>query len=629
MLTLRSTKFTGQPTQLATAFITERADHFVVAISLSGPHALVAAHQIQDKLNQTEVNTPASFLSLLERVQELWTGLFGELSAVYAHEGKIYLMCKNGEIWLHRGEKFGRVLKSSDELRVVEGRVQNLDQYFVLTQSSSVAVSELFTYMSEGKVAVEQVMASIQPKIDSSGLTDRCALAIIETHVEVLPEELTPSTPIQSNQEVMTETPSVPLPPTVSKSVVVTDQLKKLAGLVHKATPILKASSVKTIALFKRLPELKEKKISAGLRKKIAVALIVLVMIGIVFVIAAVWRSSQVRKGQAFLLPFQQRLTTIQQIPTDDSVSARDQVLILQKEFESQRVPFDKNIFVKSDVISFSNQLAGFVKEVSGKVELQTLPIFYDFRLVRADFIASKADTDGGLGTFVDLERQVAISLTMDTKQQTVLPIGQYPTLKDLSLSGDQLYVLADGVYRFPIDSKKSAEKIIDEGDSNRDGKFLRVFGEFVYVLNLEKRNLYRYVIAKTGGETPQPVGWFQDKKDLDFPSITSFAIDGNVWLGTQQGHILRYERGNPVAYNVQGLQEPFSTPVKIYTKEDLDSVFVLESAKNRVVRLSKDGVFIKQIQSPSLGAATDIIFSSKTGKAYALAGSLVYELAL
>jgi hypothetical protein len=76
-------------------------------------------------------------------------------------------------------------------------------------------------------------------------------------------------------------------------------------------------------------------------------------------------------------------------------------------------------------------------------------------------------------------------------------------------------------------------------------------------------------------------------------------------------------------------LQEPFSSTLKIYTKEDLDSIFVLESAKNRAVRLSKDGVFLKQIESPSLGAATNIIFSSTTGKAYALAGSLVYELEL
>ncbi|MEO8581479.1 MAG: hypothetical protein ABI425_02750 [Patescibacteria group bacterium] len=615
MAQLRTTSFVGQSSTLAAAQTASGLDH-CVAFAISGPDAQQISKDIQAKFQHTDVDSPTSFLSLIERAKEQWSELYGELAAVFVFEEKMYLLVMNGEIWLKRGEKFGRVLKSSEELKVVEGRVQDQDNYLVLTQSTSVALSPLFAQVTEGKLHFSDIQLHIQSHINSSGLSDRCVVSVVEVVAE--PMNVQPDTPAV--------TPTVPQ---VSWSVKLKKYLYILKKISRKAI-LLSREGVRQIPpAIAQLRQLKNRQWTKDQRRKIAVALLSVCAIGFVLIGFLVFRSVQIHQGQVFLQPFQQRLELLSQLANTDTVAARDQVLVLQKEFESQQTGLKGNLFVKGSLTAFSSQVSSFVKDVSGKVELQTLPIFYDFRLVRADFIAAKADTDQNSAVFLDLEKQVAISLMLDTKQQTLLPIGQYPTLKDLSFSTDQLFVLADGVYKFPIDSKKAAEKIIPEGDSNREGQFVRVFGDYIYVFNAEKRNLFRYSVAKDGDEAPQPIGWFQDKKDLDFPSISSFAIDGDVWLGTQQGQILRYQRGNPAAFSVQGLQDPFSSMVKVYTKENLDSLFVLESGKNRVVRLSKDGVFVRQIQSPSLGAATDIIFSPTTNKAYALAGSLVYELEL
>ena len=101
------------------------------------------------------------------------------------------------------------------------------------------------------------------------------------------------------------------------------------------------------------------------------------------------------------------------------------------------------------------------------------------------------------------------------------------------------------------------------------------------------------------------------------------------MWLGLNSGEIWRYQRGTRIAFEIRGLQEPFTNPVKIFTKDDLDYIIVLEPDAKRVVKLAKDGTFMKEVKSPLLGAATQIVASSETGKAYALAGSVLYEVGL
>lgn len=607
MIVVQTHQFAGPPSPLATSIVAHTHEGVIVTFSLSGPDAQTIAEGIEQKIKHTKIDSPTSFLSLLERIKEQWGELFGELSALFVQGEKTYLVCFNGEVWLHRGQKFGRVLKSADELKVVEGRALEGDTYYCITQSAGVALSEHFLKVGEGGFPAENLFEYINSDTLYAGLLDRSAVAAIKL---VQKAETNP---------------------------IVTQALGKVpsAQISARVIPFLKRVASNTQALIKNLPtlfiqlkQLRNTHISRESRQKIAVGLIAICLVLAIIAGFFFWRSSENRKGQAFLTPFQLRLADMRSLAETDSVAARDQTLTLQQEFDSAKGNFEKGLFTRNSIQTFSSQLNAFVKEVSGKVELQTLPIFYDFRLVRSDFIATRADMEENIAVFLDQEKQVAISLSVDTKQQTLLPIGQYPVLKDVSFSAQQLYLLADGVYQFPIDSKNEPTKIIEEGDSNRDGKFLRIFGEYFYVFNPEKRNMFRYVIGDDD-KASQPIGWFQDKKDLDFPSVNALAVDGTVWMGTDQGQILKYERGNPVDFAVQGMQDPFSSSLKVFTKENVDSIFVLESGKGRAVRILKDGTFVKEIQSPSLGAATEILYSPLTNKAYAVAGSLVYELSL
>ncbi len=622
MVELRSTSFVGQPSVGAATHNVHSLNR-CIAVSVSGPDAQSVMEQVVKKLKVPEVDSPSSFFYLLQRSIEQWGELYGEVAAIFTLDQKVYLMVQSGEIWLRRGDKFGKALKSSDELKVVEGQFQVGDEYLVLTQSAAVAVHELLLAVNEGRLSFQDMVLQLQNRIDSSGLSDRCAVSVVEFEGV---NTIEPVVAVANTTQHFQENPvTVELPVKLPKRTV------EIGKMVHRVSTKVRQFVLFAVSKTKNIRELRNQQISKQARIRIAVVLFLLVLVSVAILGFLFFKNSQLSKATAFLQPFEGKLLTLRSLSETDIVAARDQGVALQQEFESQKKSFGSNWFAKSQLDVFSQEMVRFVDDVSGKVELQTLPIFYDFRLVQADFIATNADIDQNKAVFLDKERQVAIALTLDTKQQTVLPIGQYSVLKDISFVNEHLDLLADGVYSFPIDSQKEAQKIIPEGDSNREGVWIRAYDDFIYVFNAEKRNIYRYFLSSEAKDeqAPVPIGWFQDKKDLDFSAISSIAVDGDVWLGTTEGKILRYERGNKVEFSLSGMQDQFSSSLKIYTKPNMDSIFVLESKKNRVVRLSKDGAFIRQIESPSLGAATDVIFSPVTNKAYALVGSLVYELQL
>jgi DNA-binding beta-propeller fold protein YncE len=119
------------------------------------------------------------------------------------------------------------------------------------------------------------------------------------------------------------------------------------------------------------------------------------------------------------------------------------------------------------------------------------------------------------------------------------------------------------------------------------------------------------------------------NKKDLDFSQITSMAVDGDLWLGTKTGQVLKYTSGQPIAWNPAGLQTPLSTAVLIDTSETLTQLYVLEPAKQRLIVFDKSGQFLKELKSPTLASVTTFAVNESLKKAFLVSGSIVYELAL
>jgi hypothetical protein len=155
----------------------------------------------------------------------------------------------------------------------------------------------------------------------------------------------------------------------------------------------------------------------------------------------------------------------------------------------------------------------------------------------------------------------------------------------------------------------------------------IRSYGTNMYIFNPSKQNIFRFTIDDDTATTPR--GWVRSSQGLQYDEVLSMTIDGDIWLGSRTGRLLRMRTGEPEEFTVSGLERRFESDSVIYTQEAFDHVYVLESNANRVVQLTKDGVFVREVVSPTLASVSSIVVSADESSILALSGSLIYELEL
>jgi hypothetical protein len=106
-------------------------------------------------------------------------------------------------------------------------------------------------------------------------------------------------------------------------------------------------------------------------------------------------------------------------------------------------------------------------------------------------------------------------------------------------------------------------------------------------------------------------------------------AIDGDLWLSTDSGEIFKYTQGRRQDFTVGEMTAPFDSTLKLAAAEQSEYLFVLEKSRRRLVVLNKNGTFVKEIISDSLGSADTLVASPTENAVYVVSGSLVYKISL
>jgi hypothetical protein len=269
-----------------------------------------------------------------------------------------------------------------------------------------------------------------------------------------------------------------------------------------------------------------------------------------------------------------------------------------------------------------------FYDSISGKEEVDKLPTFYDLRYVQSNFLATKIDLVSNTLIFLDQAEKKVIAVNIDNKQYTDLPLGDLTSIRDIDAEGRTLYLLGDGMFEFNLAEPQSATQIRASEDQNQQADFIRFFNQYIYVLNEEKRNIFRYAFGEDK-KLGDSAGWVKSGTSIDFDQVNSMAIDGDIWLARKDGQIKKYTSGKEVAFTISGMSENFDSPISLYTAEDMSNLYILEPAKGRVVILDKEGRFLREVKSSSLRSTTALVASEKLKKVFAVSGSLVFEIDL
>ena len=336
----------------------------------------------------------------------------------------------------------------------------------------------------------------------------------------------------------------------------------------------------------------------------------------------------QVKAANAVLTPITAQIVLAKNQVTTDPILAREtvsqaiiQLIQLEQDFKDQK----QAKTLVSDQLTTAREL---FDQISGQEEFGQLEIFYDLRLVDGEFVASSVDATSKQVVLLDADRKQAIVLDLEKKQVSAIDLSIAKRLIDLKITDQTLTVLGQGIFQKDLGNENSVlSAIIAEGDSNKTAILLESFATYIYVLNPEKRNIYRYAKQEKGYS--DPIGWMSGAVSFDYHQASSWAIDGDVWVTTREGGLHKLASGREQEFKIVGLAEPFSQNLQITTSEDLENLYLLEPAGKRLVILTKKGEFLKEIKSDSLASTTTLFVSEELKKVFAVSGSIVYAMSI
>ena len=144
----------------------------------------------------------------------------------------------------------------------------------------------------------------------------------------------------------------------------------------------------------------------------------------------------------------------------------------------------------------------------------------------------------------------------------------------------------------------------------------------------IDKTNKKMLTMKKTANKYGSTYSWLKDT--FDFTNFSSISIDGYIYLSDSTGNIQRFLRGYNKAFTLDQINPKLDNIDKIYTNENIDYLYALDSKQKRVVIFNKNtNSLVSQFASESFDKLNDFIIDTTNNKSYLLNNNKVFETTL
>lgn len=350
------------------------------------------------------------------------------------------------------------------------------------------------------------------------------------------------------------------------------------------------------------------------------IAVVVCIVFGLIG--GLVWyRSWNVQKEYTnVVVPLEQ--LTAEVVQEQDKFTQRNKSESLLERISATRLSYSAN---RRRLTDLQTQVESIFNQISGQKNIVNLPVFYDFRLISPEFLATKVARERNRAFFLDVNRNQVISLDLNTKQNETIPLQGVKNPLDITTIGSRLFFLnMSGVISTTLSGVDAVTAVgFDEDVENPSN--LSSFGENIYVLDRGAQQIWR---ADATSTEASPSGWVRSAAGVDFSAVSSMAINGSIWLGSSYGDVYKLALGTRENFQFVGLPEPFTASLLIATNPEGEKLAVVEPSQQRLVVFQKEtGEYLQQVTSEQIGAVTDVIMSEDESVVFLLAGSVVYRI--
>ena len=114
-----------------------------------------------------------------------------------------------------------------------------------------------------------------------------------------------------------------------------------------------------------------------------------------------------------------------------------------------------------------------------------------------------------------------------------------------------------------------------------------------------------------------EPEGYFGINSGVDLSEATDLAIDGSVFIMFSDGAINRYDSSRIAEFSLATLPSPLGTPGAIFISQGMGSLYILDGENDRVVQVTTEGVYQRQLLAPKGLFANAIDLYVNRGETY------------
>lgn len=573
-------------------------------IGFCGENALEKTKEIEQHILSALPFSAEALYTLCSDLTEQY-GSQGALqySGILKNRDHVVSVGYNGIVSLIRNKKVGFLIANTNTIALVEGKWKAEDTYIVATQSANTIFDELYARLQQGYDA-KNILNELSEPFHNNPKSG-CDVITLATPTEILDVTL----PIEvgtSNKSYNEKVEEVEENPIVLHTH---SQRKGLKIFVGPAVHIrnwfvfLKHSKIAKILLI------------------ISCIIIVGVTVFIVFFLKN--RTAKITALETQLLPLRQEVETIENNKNANAFDRKNKIEEIIKKLQSLKNETENTAFLQSK-IDYDIEKASAVYAATNQVgAIDSVAVFFDASEVKSDFIGTQIEKIDNTIALLDTGTQQLLFIDATSKQHTLLSLDGKNS-KGLGTNSEKLYIIGNGVFD-TNPTNQVINELIKSNDEIINSELVSGFENNIYVLNKTKRNIYRYAVNGSGISEPLP--WVKATKGLDFDTVSDMAIDGKVWLGTNDGKIIAFLQGSETEFSVPNVSPPIQTSIKLFVSVGDTNIYILEPENKRVIILSKTGEFIAEIKNETFGSAIDLIAFEQNRMIYVLNGSLIQEI--
>lgn len=346
-------------------------------------------------------------------------------------------------------------------------------------------------------------------------------------------------------------------------------------------------------------------------------------LIGIILILVlgiSVYFGINKSKQDRILADFEDKRTQIlhnieeaRNLSTLNPNRARSLILDAQKQVEKLR----DDGFNADLVDPLSQEVETDIAAIAG-IYSADAQVYLDLSLVSSGLEADSLEFSDGHMVALDKSSKKIVSIVLDSKRTEIIAKLDDENVEDIAAYVNRSFALTDnGIFELDDPARKVISK--DWGSDS----LLSAFAGNLYLLDNQNKGIYRF---------PGNVGSFGSKQNwlradsFSGEKVISWAIDGSIWTLDASGQVYRFS---------SGVQDPFypqpqvDSPDAIYTSENDQNLYFLDTQGSRILVYDKRGQFKAEYHSSELKNAKDFIASEADKKIIFLSGSKLYELAL